>query len=100
MNVLSLQLKTSADKDVALHFNNNNLVYGKFGLWLVAVVRAVAFHLCGAGSISWPTVICGLSLICRDSVSFFSGSGRAHVPGYKKWDFNEVVIIIIIIIII
>ena len=90
---------------------------------VVAVERALAFHQCDAGSISWPTVIYGLSLlllfsvvrgfspstvvfpthqkptfdlICGDSLWFVSPITKACVPGYKKWNLNKIVIVITI----
>ena len=92
------------------------------------MVKALAFHQCGVGSISWHAVIYGLSLlvrykilrgvflgtqafsspktniwfdlICVNSVWLVSPISKTHVPGYKKWDFDKVTIIIFIIIII
>ena len=86
-----------------------------------AVVRALTFHLCGPGSISWPAVkidfvgsllwseSCFLGtpvfpshqkptfgLICCDSICFVvSSSSKATVLSKIHWDLNKVIIIII-----
>lgn len=91
-----------------------------------AVVRALAFHLCGPDSISWPAVKIDFvgsllwsesfflgtpvfpshrkptfGLICCDSICFVvSSSSKATVLGKIHWDLNKVIIIIIVVIII
>ena len=84
-----------------------------------AVVRAHAFHQCGADSISWPAVICGLSVLdsvlrgfslstlvfpshqkptfdltCSDSVWFaVSSISKATELGHIHWDLKKVIVV-------
>ena len=88
-----------------------------------AVVRAFAFYQYGPGLVSWPAVVCGLSLlvlysvlrgfslgslvlrshlkprfdvICYDSVWFVvCSTTEAIVLGWIHWDLNKVIIVII-----
>ena len=52
-----------------------------------AVVRALASHQCGLGSIFRSGVICGLSLMVLDSAPRGFSPGTPHVPALGKVPF-------------
>ena len=52
--------------------------------WVGLVVRALAFHQCGPGSISAPGVICGLSLLVLYSVMRGFSTGTPVFPLIKN----------------
>ena len=53
-----------------------------------AVVRALAFHHYRPGSISWPAVICGLSLLVLYSVLRGFSPGAPVFPSHQKPVFD------------
>ena len=57
---------------------------GRVGL----VVRALAFHQCGPGSISTPGVICGLSLLVLYSAMRGFPPGTPVFPSRQKPAFD------------
>ena len=57
---------------------------GRVGL----VVRALAFHQCGPGSISALGVICGLSLLVLYSVMRGFSPGTPVFPSHQKPTFD------------
>ena len=60
------------------------LVGGRVG----PVVRALAFHQCGPGSISAPSVICGLSLLVLYSAMRGFPLGTPVFPSHQKPTFD------------
>ena len=63
---------------------SNNMNGGRVGL----VVRALAFHQCGPGSISAPGVICGLSLLVLYSAMRGFSPGTPVFPSHQKPAFD------------
>ena len=57
-----------------------------------AVVRALASHLCGLGSIPRLGVICGLSLLVLYSESFSPGTPVFPSPKKTKFDLHRLLI--------
>ena len=64
--------------------NKRNLKGGRVGL----VVRALAFHQCGPGSISALGVICGLSLLVLYSAMRGFSLGTPVFPSHQKPTFD------------
>ena len=52
------------------------------------MVRALAFHQCGPGSISTPGVICGLSLLVLYSAMRGFAPGTPVFPSHQKPAFD------------
>ena len=73
-------LRTMAKKSGVQGFGNRSRVG--------AVVRALAFHQCGPGSIPGPGVICGLSLLVLYSAPRGFSPGTPVFPSPQKPTFD------------
>ena len=70
--------------DTTLSLTTMERVMGGYG----AVVRALAFHQCGPGSIPGSGVICGLSLLVLYSAPRGFSPGTPVFPSHLKLTFD------------